>query len=172
MWKTLIDSRRGYTYSARVQARILDLLRKNSSVSHSGPASLSPYHKALWSIFAGEQSNSYQAIENRRGTPSFQIEEVNNILFLCGRKMAEDTISAQPSIHKQYAHYLLKDMQESRCMVPILRPHTVLGVAVVQEIHDQTCGSSPATAMALARRYFLWTGGAGNLFKTLQEDCF
>jgi hypothetical protein len=43
MWKTLIDSRRGYTYSARVLARILNLLRRNGSVSHSGPADLSPY---------------------------------------------------------------------------------------------------------------------------------
>ena len=108
MWKTLIDSSRGYTYLARILARILDLLRRNVSVSHSGPAGLSPYQKVLWTIFAGDRFNSYQAIENRRGTPSFQIEEVNNILFLCGRKMAEDTTSAQPSIHKQDAHYLLK----------------------------------------------------------------
>ena len=57
-------------------------------------------------------------------------------------------------------------------MVPILSPHSALGVAVAQEIHDETCGSSPATAMARATRYFHFCPPAGNLFKTLQEDCF
>ena len=168
----LEDSRRGYTYSAKILARILGLLRKNGNVSHSGPTDLSPYQKALWAIFAGERSNSYQAIQNRRHTPSFKIEEVNNILFLCGRKMAEDTISGQPSIHKEDAHYLLKEAQESSYMVPILSTPSALGVAVAQEIHDQTCGSSPATAMARATRYFHFCPPAGNLFRTLQEDCF
>ena len=115
MWKTLIDNRRGYTYSARVLARILGLLRRYGRVSHSGPAGISPYQKALWAIVAGERSNSYQAIENRWGTPSFQIEEVNNVLFLCGRKMAEETMSAQPLIHKQNTHYLLKDSPDIWC---------------------------------------------------------
>ena len=46
------------------------------------------------------------------------------------------------------------------------------GVAVAQEIHDQTCGSSPATAMARATRYFYFCPSAGNLFQSLQEDCF
>ena len=86
--------------------------------------------------------------------------------------MAEDTTSAQPSIHKQDAQYLLKDAQESRYIVPILSPHTALGVAVAQEIHYQTCGSSPVTAMAMATRYFHFCPPAGTLFKTLQEDYF
>ena len=83
-------------------------------------------------MFAEERSNGYQTIQNRRGTPSFPIEEVNNILFLCGRKMAEDTTSDQPSIHKQDAHYLLEDAQESKYMIPVLSPHTALGVTVAQ----------------------------------------
>ena len=100
------------------------------------------------------------------GTPSFQIEEVSNILFLCGRKMSEDPTVVQPSIHKQDNHWLLKDAQKSRYMFPVLSPHTVLGVAVAQEIHDQSCGSSPAT------RYFYFCPSAGNLFRNLQENCF
>ena len=104
IWNKLIASCRGYTYSAKILAQILGLLRKNGSVNHTGPDNLSPYQKALWAIFAGERSNSYQAIQNRRGTPPFKIKEVNNILFLCGRKMAEDTTSGQPSIDKQDTH--------------------------------------------------------------------
>ena len=67
IWKQLIDSRRGYIYSAKILARILGLLRKNDCVSHTEPNSLSPYQKGLWAIFAAA---------------SFQIEEVNYILFL------------------------------------------------------------------------------------------
>ena len=54
LWKTLIASRRGYTHSARILARILALLRKKGTVSHTGPAHLSPYQKALWALFAAE----------------------------------------------------------------------------------------------------------------------
>ena len=54
LWKTLIASRRGYTHSAKVLARILALLLRSGSVSHSRPAGLSPYQKALWAIFAAE----------------------------------------------------------------------------------------------------------------------
>ena len=54
LWKTLIASRRGYTHSAKILARILAVLRRKGSVSHSGPADLSPYQKALCAIFAGE----------------------------------------------------------------------------------------------------------------------
>ena len=80
MWKTLLESRQGYTYLVMVLASILHLLRKRGSVSHSGPVGLSPHQKAMWTPFAAERANSYQAIENRRGTPSFKIEGVNNIL--------------------------------------------------------------------------------------------
>ena len=41
-WKTLIDSRQGYMYSARILLRIFGLLRRNGIVSHSGPTGLSP----------------------------------------------------------------------------------------------------------------------------------
>lgn len=94
-------------------------------------------------------------------------------MFLCGRQMAEDITSTQPSIHRQDAHHLLKDIQESKFVVPILNPHTALGRAVAQTLHDKCCGSSPATALARASRYFYFSGGsASQLFRTLQEDCF
>ena len=67
---------------------------------------------------------------------------------------------------------ILKDAQEFRYMVPILCPPSALGVAVAQEIHNQTCGSSPATALARAIRYFHYCPPAGNLCKTLQQDCY
>ena len=41
----------------RVLARIISLLRKKGSVSHSGPAGLSPHQKALWTLFAAERAN-------------------------------------------------------------------------------------------------------------------
>jgi len=90
LWRAVIASRRGYTHTVRVLARVIGLLRKGGSVSHTGPANLSAHQKALWTIFAEERANSFRAIETRRGTPSFQVEEVNNILFLCGRKIASD----------------------------------------------------------------------------------
>ena len=86
--------------------------------------------------------------------------------------MAEEPTNGEPSIHKQDDHYLLKDAQESRYMVPVISPHSALGLAVAQELHDQTCGSSPATAMARATRYFHFCPSAGNLFKSLQDSCF
>ena len=59
--------------------------------------------------------------------------------------MSEDPGLTSPPFTK-------KDAQELRYMVPGLSPHTTLGVAVAKEIHDQACGSSPATAMARATR--------------------
>ena len=127
----------------------------------------------MWTLFTAERANSYHAIENRRGTPSFKIEEVNNFSFLCGRNMAEDLTSTQPLIHRQDAHHLLKDIHKSKFMVPILNPHTPLGRAVAQTLHDECCGSSPATSWARASRYFYFSGGsASQLFRILQEDCF
>ena len=123
-------------------------------------------------MFAAERENSYNTIQNRKGTPSFPILEESNILFLCGRKMAEEPTNGYPSIHKQEDHYLLKDAQESRYMVPVISPHSALGLAVTQELHDQTCGSSPATTMARASRYFHFCPSAGNLFQSLQDSCF
>ena len=61
-------------------------------------------------------------------------------------------------------------------MVPVLSPHNALGVAVAEEIHDQTCGSSPVTAMARASRYFHFCGGSGNtimvILSTMAEEHF
>ena len=34
-------------------------------------------------------------------------------------------------------------------MVPVVSPHPALGIAIGQEINDQTCGSSPATGNTL-----------------------
>ena len=93
-------------------------------------------------------------------------------IFLCGRKMANDPTSLEPSIHNQDAHYLLQDKQESNYMVPILSSKSALGRAVAQQIHDETCGSSPASAQARASRYFYFCPPAGNLFKELQQGCF
>ena len=148
MWKALLESRRGQSYSVRVLARIISFLRKKGSVSNSGPAGLSSHQKAMWTLFAEERENSYNAIEKRRGSPSFKIEEVSNILFLYGRKMGEDETSPQPSIHKQDLHLILKDNQESRFMTPVLHPYTALGRAIAQTLHNEVCGSSPATALA------------------------
>ena len=74
--------------------------------------------------------------------------------------MGKDLTSPQPSIHKQDTHH-------------ILHPHTALGQAVAQTLHNEVCGSSPATALARASRYFYFCGGsASQLFKPLQEECF
>ena len=87
--------------------------------------------------------------------------------------MGEDETSNQPSIHKQDLHHILKDNQESRFITPIIHPHTALGQAVVQTLHDEICGSSPATALARASRYvYFCEGSASQLFRTLQEECF
>ena len=171
IWSELLGRHRGYTYSARVLSRTLGLFR-NATIQKRNPSEMQCYQKAMQILFAAEKENSYNTIKSRRGTPSFPIVEEKNILFLCGRKMAEEHTNEEPSIHKQDNHYLLKDAQESKYMVPVLRPHSTLGLAVAQELHDQTCGSSPATAMARATRYFHFCPSAGNLFRNLQNSSF
>ena len=57
-------------------------------------------------------------------------------------------------------------------MVSILSPRSALGQAAAQQIHDETCCSSPASAQARASRYFYFCPPAGNLFKELQQKCF
>ena len=158
IWSRLIESRRGYVYAARVLAKILGLFREAGSTSQTGPEQCSGlYQKGLWALFAAERENSYKTIENQ---------------FLCGRKLADGPPYDEPSIHKQDAHWLLKDAQELRYMVAVVNPHTALGMAIGQEIHDETCGSSPATAMARASRYFHFSPSAGSLFQSLQDACF
>ena len=136
IWSELLGRHRGYTYSARVLSRILGLFR-NATFQKRNTSEMQCYQKAMQILFAAEKENSYNTIKNRRGTPSFPIVEEKNILFLCGRKMAEEHTNEEPSIHKQDDHYLLKDAQESKYMVPILSPHSALGLAVSQELHDQ-----------------------------------
>ena len=80
-----------------------------------------------------------------------------------------------PAIYSQTRHPLAPEgcsKVKIRYMVPVVSPHTALGVAVAQEIHDQKCESSPATAMARATKYFYFWPSAGNLFQSLQDDCF
>ena len=90
IWSELLGRHRGYTYSARVLSRILGLFR-NATIQKHNPSEMQCYQKAMQILFAAEKENSYITIKNRRGTPSFPIVEEKNILFLCGRKMAENT---------------------------------------------------------------------------------
>ena len=105
IWRRVLVSRRGYVYAAQVLTKILGLFRAAGSTSQTGPAQCSGlYQKCLWALFAAERENSYQTIENRKGTHAFPIVEVNHILFLCGRTLAEGPPYDEPSIHKQDAH--------------------------------------------------------------------
>ena len=100
----------------------------------------------MWALFVAERENSYQTIQNRKGTPAFPIVEVSNILFLCGKKIAESPLYDKPSIHKQYAHWLLKDAQESRYIVPVVNPHTALGIAI-GNCHGKSFKIHPCTSL-------------------------
>ena len=124
IWSDLVGRHRGYVYAARILSKILGLFRAAGSINQTGPAQCSGlYQKGFWALFAAERENSYNTIQNRKGTPSFPIVEVSNILFLCGRKMAEGPPYNEPSIHKKDGHWLLKDAQESRYMVSVVSPH-------------------------------------------------
>ena len=60
IWKSLIVSRMGYIYSAKVLTRILRMFQTAGSRSHSGPKPL--YKKALWLLFSAERANSYETV--------------------------------------------------------------------------------------------------------------
>ena len=117
-WKQLLVSHRRYVYAPKILSKILGLFIAAGSINHTGPAQCSGVNqKWLWVLVAAEGDNSYQTIQNRKGTPSCSIEEVSNILFLCVRKMSEGPPYDEPFIHKQDAHWLLKYARESRYMV-------------------------------------------------------
>ena len=98
--------------------------------------------------------------------------EIEGILFLSGRKLASGSPIEPKSVYMQDKHWLVREAQESQYMVPIISPSTALGVAVAETVHDEFCGSSPASSMARASRYFYFTPSAGSLFQTLQDKYF
>ena len=101
IWSGLVRRHRGYVYAARVLSKDLGLFRAAGSINTASIQCKGPYQKGLWALFAAERENSYNTMQNRKGTPSFPIVEERNILFLCGRKMAEEPkIKNHPSTNK------------------------------------------------------------------------
>ena len=172
VFKDLLARHRGFSPAAKVITRILRMFRDAGSHNIAGPQGAGLYQKALWLIWSNERENSFLTVEKRKaGSPAFPVTEVEQILFISGRKLSDGPPYDRPSIHQQGAH-LITPSQQSQFMVPIVNPSTALGLAVAQELHDECCGASPATSLARAARYFHFVPSAGPLFRDLQDTCY
>ena len=118
------------------------MFRAAGSSSTAGPKEANLYMKAIWLLWSSERENSFLTLENRRGIPAFPIVEVEDILFLSGRKLSDGPPFDQPSVHQQDQH-IITSAQLSQYMVPVVNPWCGLGRAVAEEAHDEFCGASP-----------------------------
>ena len=109
--------------------------------------------------------------ENKIGTDSFPIVEINGILLLQGQKLAEG-VQSPPSVHQQEKHFLFKTRQQTTSCVPYLSSKSALGRAFCETIHDEMCGASAASTIARSSRYFNFMLSQGPLFKKLADGCF
>ena len=63
--------------------------------------------------------------------------DIEGVLFIQGRKIAPGaTTDKEESIHKQEKHWVFKQRQETSFCVPIVTPHSALGVAVAETLHE------------------------------------
>ena len=140
------------------------MFRKRNSKSSTQHASV--WTKALWLLFSSERSNSYKAVENRRGTPAFPLVDIEKILCIQGRKL-EAGNEATSSVHQQKEHLLFGEgeRQQTSYCVPVLSPYSALGVAVAESLHDKMCGASAASTMARGSQFFHFTRTLGPLLK-------
>jgi hypothetical protein len=167
-WSQLLSRRRGYRPAQRVLARILTLFRKWKAKDEND---LPEMDQALKLLFSGERANSYKAAETRRGNQTWSLVEESNILFIQGRAY-DPGPSDSPSILMQEDHLIIGDKQQKSYMVPLLSPNSALGKAVCQQVHDQFCGESAASALARSSRYFYHTPSALRYFQYLSDSCY
>ena len=62
--------------------------------------------------------------------------------------------------------------QQTSYCVPVLSPHSALGIAVAETLHDKNCGASAASTMARTSQFFYYTPSSGPLFKELSQNCY
>ena len=168
-WRHLLSRRRGYKPAQRVLARIIELFRKKKKTKEADD--IPAMDQALIMLFKGERANSYKAAETRRGNQTWRLVEDSDILFIQGRAIDPGPPDS-PSLLMQEDHLVLGKKQQSSYMVPLLSPTSALGRAVCQQVHDQFCGESAASALARSSRYFYHTPSALSYFKTLSDECF
>ncbi|MCP4482174.1 MAG: hypothetical protein GY817_05220, partial [bacterium] len=169
-WHELISRRRGYKPAQRVVARIIELFRKRRNVENATD-DLPAMDLALRLLFQSERANSYKAAETRRGNQTWRLVEESGILFIQGRAMDPGPPDS-PSLLKQEDHLIIPEMQQISYMVPLLSPASALGRAVCQQVHDQFCGESAASAHARSSRYFYHTPSALKYYQELADSCF
>ena len=103
--------------------------------------------------------------------------DIEQILFIQGKNLApgiaSETVDINHTkcIHQQEKHLLFKTKQHTSYCVPVMSPHTSLGVAVAESLHDEMCGASPASTMARGSRYFHYTPSPVPLFRSLADNC-
>ena len=138
-WKDLISSRRGYMFAARTIHRIILMFKRKGSKSVQKHAST--WSQALVALFSSERPNSYATLETRRGNPQFKVVESLGILLIQGRRIQEGGSQTNPSTHQQTEHLLFGEggRQQTSYCVPILSPHSALGIAVAETLHDKNC---------------------------------
>ena len=171
VWKTLLNKRRGYSFTVRVIKRCLAFIKGCRKGSGGGQDNLDAHQTALRLLFQAERSNSFKAAETRRGYHGFELVEDQGILFIQGRSIDPGT-EEEPSILKQDNHILISEKQEAGYMVPLMAGHTALAKATMEEIHDEFHGDSPASANARYSRYFYTASGSLAYFRQLKQKCF
>ena len=79
------------------------MYRAAGSRSTTGPQGAGLYQKAVWLLWSSKRVNSFLTVENRKGNPAFPLVEleVENILFLSGRKLSVRPPYDRPSAHQQ-----------------------------------------------------------------------
>ena len=134
----------------------------------------STWSQALVALFSSERPNSYATLETRRGNPQFKVVESLGILLIQGRRIQEGGSQTNPSTHQQTEHLLFGEggRQQTSYCVPILSPHSALGIAVAETLHDENCGASAASTMARTSKFFYYTPSSGPLFKKLSQNCY
>ena len=128
-------------------------------------------NQALTVLFSAEQENTYAAIEHIRGLASFSIVEVEGIIFLLGRKLAQAS-KTPPSVLQQERHFLFKSRQQSLFCVPKVNLKTALEKTICESLHYEMCGVSAAATSVRASIYFHLHPSPGPLFNSLAENSF
>ena len=112
-------------------------------------------------------------MSTRRGNSQFKVVKSLGILLIQGRRI-QGGIQTKPSIHQQKEHLLFGEggRQQTSYCVPVLSPHSALGVAVAESLHDQMCEASAASTMERASQLFYYTPTSGPLFIIQSSNCY
>lgn len=164
-FKVLLEGRWGYQKAVRALAACL---RWAPSRDRPEPE----LDRALQALFRAERENTDRlGAESRRGHSTYDLEELEGIIFVRGRDIDPGQDGQSLSLLAQEKHILF-DRQKTAYLVPMVHATTALGRSIIEEIHAENCGESPATTGARISRYFHLTGPTLALCEKLTESCY